>query len=361
MDRRYWYWINNIDDVGNAKIRDLMDFFENPEEIANATEEELKQCQKLSEKDIINLLDKEYIKKAFEDYERISEKGIQMVFPDEKEYPESLSEIYDKPFVLYYKGQLPKNKSGRIAIVGSRKCTPYGEGMAEEISRELVRAGAEIISGLALGIDAKAHSGALMAGGRTYGILAGDVNKCYPMQNYNLYMDMIGQGGVISEFCEGKPTKPGMFPIRNRIISGLCEAVIIVEAGARSGSLITADFALQQNREIYAVPGRMSDRMSVGCNEIIDAGARIITSVPMLIKALGLEKNNTQNESAINMGLAPTEKMLYSLLLDFTPKSLESLATDTKLTVNEVFTGLLTLEMRGLVREISKNFYVRIH
>lgn len=359
MDREKWFWINNIPGIGNAKIRALLDAFGSPEEVFGSNRELLAQVALLNQEDIENILSAGNREQAHTSYENMKEKGVKCVFPYEEEYPTRLSELYDKPNILYYKGTLPDPNKKAVAIVGSRKCSNYGIGMTEEIARTLASYGVDIISGMALGVDRVAHEVAIRSGGLTYGVLAGGPEKCYPRQNYNLYMDILENGGIISEYGIGVDTVPGMFPLRNRIISGLCDAVIVVEAGKKSGSLITTNYALEQNRRVIAVPGRTTDFCSEGCNELIAAGAEMYLKPEQLLDSLGIFfDNHCDNKN--NLVLAPDEKMLYSLLLDFTPRSLNTLMESLELSQSQVFTGLLELELKGLIREIGKNFYVRI-
>lgn len=359
-DRRLWFWLNNIEGIGNIKIRRLLEIFENPVNIYNADNKELEKLPGLTPKDIWNITDKEIKKRADKNYGLFEEKGINFVFPWEEKYPSRLKELYDKPQILYYTGRIPKESTPAVAMVGARNCTEYGRAMAKEISFELAKKGVNIISGLALGIDSEAHTGALMAGGSTFGVLAGGVDKCYPLSNYNLYVDMLKNGGVLSEYPPGTRTVPGMFPLRNRIVSGLSDMVVVIEAGVKSGSLITVNHALEQNRLVYALPGRICDKMSEGCNRLIGEGAGIITSVEGLFSELGIDCDKEEKTENKNLLLATEEKMLYSLLLDFVPRSLDTILEETKLPVGVVLNNLLGLELKGFIKEISKNFYVRI-
>lgn len=365
MDRKYWFWINNIKGIGNIKIRKLLKAFgDEPENVYEAGADTLRSMRGelgLSERDIGSITDRETASIIFGKCEEYNDSGdIRFTVPVDEEYPIRLREIYDRPNILYYKGSLPYHDAMAVAIVGSRKCSEYGRSIAKEIGRMLGAAGVSVISGLAVGIDSEAHSGAVMGGGRTYGVLAGGVDICYPASNFNIYMDMMRDGGVISEFPPGTPTNPGMFPLRNRIISGLADAVIVVEAGRRSGTMITVAQALEQNRHVYAVPGRIGDPDSIGCNRLIGEGAQIITDLERLASDLGISRKNIVNNTAQNLLLASDEKMLYSQLLDFTPKSLETLIGGCNLQPEQVFKALLELEIKGLIRETAKNFYIRI-
>ena len=361
MDRRaYWFWLNNIEGIGNTKIRRLLEYYEIPENIYSAKEKELILIPGISEKDAYNISSIENKKIIKERFDKYNKDKVNFVFPWEEGYPSRLNELYDKPQILYYIGRIPDNNTKSVAVIGARNCSEYGRKMAKEISYELALRGVNIISGLALGIDSEAHEGAVLAGGNTYAILAGGVNKCYPLSNYNLYIDICRNGGIISEYPPNTDTRPGMFPLRNRIVSGLADIVVVVEAGVKSGSLITVNHALEQNRTVYVVPGRIGDKMSAGCNHLIAEGAGIITSVDVLFEELGMEYQNEEKKEKNNLGLAREEKMLYSLLLDFTPRSLDSIIEEMKAPVGVVLTNLLGLELKGYIKEISKNFYVRI-
>lgn len=360
MERKYWYWINNIEGIGNTKIRNLLNFTGDPSRIFEMDKSELLKVPSLTEKDTDNLLSVDLRKRIFEKYEKDLERGVKFVFPSEDEYPVKLKEIYDKPYILYYRGRLPSPERKQVAIVGSRNCSEYGRYVARELARVISGAGAEVISGLAYGIDSEAHKGAVMSGGITYGVLAGGVDKCYPPDNYNLYMDIVNSGGILSEYPGNSITRPGMFPLRNRIISGISDAVIVVEAGHKSGSLITAALALEQNREIYAVPGRIGDVTGRGCNELIAEGALVVTDFDSILTNLGLESVKSKKIIKNDIALASDEKMLYSQLLDFTPRSLESLIIESKLNPEQVIRCLTGLEIKGVIREISKNYYTRV-
>lgn len=359
-DREMWFWINNIEGIGNIKIRKLLEYFGTPKEIYNASEATLSEIPCISTIDTIRLCDSKIKENTHRKYNEYIEKEVKFVFPFEEEYPKRLKELYDKPFILYYRGRMPKEEVSSVAIIGSRKCTEYGRYISRELGRVLGECGVNIISGLAFGIDSEAHRGCVLAGGSTYGVLAGSVDKCYPVSNYNLYMDIQKNGGVLSEFPPGTRTVPGMFPVRNRIVSGLSDVVVVVEAGIRSGSLITVTHALEQNRTVYAVPGRVGDKLSEGCNRLISEGAGIFVSFDTILEELGITISNVKKCEKNNNGLAREEKMLYSLLLDFVPKSLDTLMECTKLNSGSVLTGLMGLELKGYIKEISKNFYVRI-
>lgn len=360
MERKYWYWLNNIEGIGNIKIRNLLGYAVNPYNVWQMEREELLKIPAINAKDADRIISKEYRKKVLDKYDYEINHGVKFVFPFEEEYPDNLRELYDKPNILYYKGRLPDKYSKKIAIVGSRNCSEYGRYVARELAKKITSAGGIVISGLASGIDSEAHRGALLAGGTTYAVLAGGVEKCYPPENINLFVDIINQGGIISEYPGESITRPGLFPLRNRIISGMSDAVIVVEAGVKSGSLITAMQALEQNRDVYAVPGRIGDPTGKGCNRLIAEGAMVVTDFDSILLSLNLADKTIENEINNNIPLAKEEKMLYTLLLDFAPRSLESLTVESGLQSEQVIRELINLEIKGFIKEISKNFYIRV-
>lgn len=275
------------------------------------------------------------------------------------EYPEKLKNLTDRPKGLYRKGRLPEPGKPAVAIVGARNCTVYGARVAEYFAFELAKAGVEIISGLASGIDTAAHYGALQAGGVTYGILGSGVDVCYPKSNQKLYEKMLEKGGIISEYEPGTKPLPYHFPLRNRIISGLSDLVLVVEAREKSGSLITADLAMEQGKDVFAVPGGIFEALSKGCNRLISQGAGIATEPQDVLNAIGLNCENWKNNFQKNDNLLATkEKLVYSHLCLF-PKTIDELVRETELPLQQILEILMELEMEGYAREIAKNHFVR--
>lgn len=212
------------------------------------------------------------------EYEKLREKEISFVCTADAEFPERLRHIPDHPFGIYYKGQLPKPQKLAVAVVGARECSDYGHFIAAELGKELGAAGIQVISGMARGIDGISQYAALEAGGDSYAILGNGVDICYPKGNQPIYDRLLVQGGVLSTYPPGTAPKPQLFPPRNRIVSGLADVVVVVEARQKSGTLITVDMALEQGREVYAVPGRITDRLSDGCNKLVKDGALVFLS-----------------------------------------------------------------------------------
>lgn len=354
----YEYWLASVYGVSAAKKRSLRERFKSAEEIYNIEEKMLYDLDILKEKEIRAI--GEAKKKDFkEGYYRIAEQGIAFVPYFAKAYPNRLKSIPNPPYALYVKGRLPEEKFS-AAIVGARRCTHYGEEMALMYGEQLAGAGVQIISGMARGIDGSGQRGALNGGGISFGVLGCGVDICYPRENIGLYMDLQKEGGLISEQIPGTKPLPGYFPARNRIISALSDVVLVIEAKERSGSLITADMALEQGKDVYALPGPATSPLSRGCHRLIQQGAGILISPEDLLDEVGVRnKKGAQINNKNEKVLESTENLVYSCL-GFIPKGVDCLAKETDLSVREVLEQLITLELQGVAKEISKNYYIRI-
>ena len=355
----YEYWLASVYGVSAAKKRLLRERFMTAEKLYNIEEKALHALGILREKEIRALLDAR--KKEFrKEYERMAEQGISFITYFAAEYPRRLKDIPSPPYALYVKGRLPKEKGRCVAVVGARRCTPYGEEMALQYGKALSRAGVQVISGMARGIDGAGQRGALNGGGRTYGVLGCGVDICYPRENFGLYMDTMKEGGLISEQVPGTKPLPGYFPARNRIISALSDAVLVIEARERSGSLITADMALEQGKDVYALPGPVTSPLSTGCHRLIQQGAGILISPEDLLDEMNIHgKGDLQIINKNEKMLETTENLVYSCL-GFIPKGVDCLVKETGLSAREVLEKLITLELQGVAKEISKNYYIRI-
>lgn len=280
----------------------------------------------------------------------------------EKVFPEKLREIYRTPERLFVRGKLPDPRLPAVAIVGARMCSPYGKSQAYRFAAELARQGVQIISGLARGIDSMAHEGALsVAGGRTFGVLGCGVDVVYPKGNSGLYRRVRENGGLISEFPAGTPPRPANFPQRNRLISAFADIVLVIEAREKSGSLITVDHALEQGRSVYALPGRVDDALSQGCNRLVAQGAGIAVSPEMLLEELKIEKNRcAASGTGEKLGLASDLELVYSCL-DFEPKSVQAIQEICAMPALQLLQVLLELELKGLAKEIMKSYYVKLN
>ncbi len=279
---------------------------------------------------------------------------------EEKEYPKRLKNIKYPPKTLYVAGKLPRQERLSVAIVGARQCSVYGRNMAREMGEALAKEGVQIISGMALGIDGEAQKGALDVGGETYAVLGSGVDICYPREHFGLYEKLQEQGGILSEQPLGTKPLPQYFPARNRIISGLADVILVIEAKEKSGSLITADMALEQGKDVYALPGPVNSNLSRGCNKLIKQGAGIVISVEDFMEELQISHWEKLENEKQNKILLEREEILVYTCLDLYPKSLETLARETALSISELMHIIFCLELKGYVQEISKNYYVKI-
>lgn len=274
---KYWIWLTALPGLTNHARLLLLDHFGSPENIYYAEKEELLLVEGLGSAQA-SLAANRSLTAAdtiLGDCERL---GIQVLTMQDAAYPQRLRNIFDPPVILYWKGQLPLfDEEAAVAVVGTRGCTPYGLQTAEQLGWEMTKQGALVVSGLAKGIDAASHRGALRAGGTTAAVLGGGIDVIYPAENRGLFADIETAGVLLSEYPPGTEAAGGHFPARNRIISGLCLATVVVEAPERSGALITANTALEQGREVFAVPGPINAPNSRGCNALIRDGAGIVT------------------------------------------------------------------------------------
>ena len=288
------------------------------------------------------------------------EERIRQISSKSAEYPQKLNNYPKMPEILFVKGNLPDAKKPTAAIVGARACSPYGRIQAFRYAKILSSAGVQIISGMAYGIDAEAHKGALEGGTPTYAVLAGGVDICYPSGNRPLYARILREnGGILSEQPPGMRARNYFFPARNRIISGLADLVLIVEAREKSGSLITAQWALDQGKIVYAVPGPVNEALSMGCHKLIYDGAGIAYSPEILLRELGLNcENKVKSPEKNDLGLASDLKLVYSCL-DLRPKSTDFLIQKTGLPPRQIGSLLLELKLSGLIREIGRHYYIK--
>ena len=272
-----WMALSKIDGLGAAGARLLVERFGNTMGVFEAEKEEILEIDFLKPEVVEELAEITGIDPVSE-YMRLRDAGIDYYSMEHPLYPKRLRLIDSPPIGLFVKGKLPAEGRKAAAIVGSRTCSSYGRTACDLFCREFAKEKIDVISGMAIGIDACAHQSALAGGGKTYAVLGCGVDVCYPMANYTLYEQIIETGGVISEFCPGTKPIAMRFPMRNRIIAGLSDAVLAVEARRKSGTLITVGCALNQGKEVYSVPGRLTDKLSEGCNGLIAIGARIALS-----------------------------------------------------------------------------------
>lgn len=282
---QYWIWLSRIEKLGSIKTQKLLEIYGVPKNIWNATKEELLKIEGIGEETTKQILKEEY-RKGLEKYEiYMKQNNIELIHIYDKYYPEKLKTIYDKPIVLYIKGNKSILNEFSLAIIGCRDHTKYGEIVAKNISYEISKNNIVTISGLARGIDSIAHKETLKAKGKTIAVIGSGVDNIYPEENKELAKEIIKNGGaIISEYVIGTKPQKMNFPARNRIISGMSNGVVVIEAKKKSGTMITVDFALEQGKEVFAVPGNILSPNSEGTNELIKQGAKLVTNVQDILE-----------------------------------------------------------------------------
>jgi DNA processing protein len=352
----FWLALSLIPGVGSTLMRRLLDQFQTPEAVFHVPMKELLKIEGLGSK-VAEEIRKGPLKKVVEkELYLLREVGGRVITLKDEEYPKRLRDIYDPPPLLYIKGELKKEDEFAVSVVGSRKTTPYGRWFTEKVSQELARQGVTIVSGMARGIDSLAHWGAISGGGRTIAVLGCGVDVIYPSENRNLFTKIIDHGAILSEFPMGSPPEGGHFPRRNRIISGLSFGVVVVQASEKSGSLITAGYALEQGREVFAVPGNVGTEGSRGTHRLIKEGAKLVeTSEDILEELLPQWRKAREVTPEVEIpkpDLTEEEKVLYELL-DEAPLHIDMIIRESRMDPGKVSSLLLNLELKGLVSQGS--------
>lgn len=355
-----WLALSKIDGIGAVRFKNLLAHFGSIENVCNADIKALEEVEGISANIAQNIVN---IKKQTDidtELKKIKEKGINIITIDNQDYPLLLKEIYDSPPILYYRGNYsPFIFEKSLAIVGTRYATTYGREIAKNLAEELVKHGITVVSGMAAGIDTAAHKGALNAQGKTVAVLGCGPDIIYPALNRELYDQLIKNGVVISEYPQGTMPEAGRFPARNRIISGLSKGVIIVEAPEKSGALITADFAIEQGREVFVVPGNINNPKNKGCHNLIRQGAILITDIKNILDELGWVENINQTAKINKMPLNLTEKeqKMYSFLT-FEPLHIDVILQKSDINSAEIMQILLMLELKGIIQQLPGKFFI---
>ncbi len=357
-DKRYWIGFTLVKGIGAVRFRRLLEHFGDAESAWDANPSELAEAGlslKLTER-LVAVRKKVNLSHV---WEQTQSKGIQVLTWMDEAYPQRLKEIEQPPPVLYLRGELTPEDTWAVSIVGTRRVTPYGRQVTEEIASFLAANGITVISGLARGVDSLAHSAALKAGGRTLAVLGCGVDRIYPPENRALAEKMLERGAVLSDYAPGAPPEASNFPPRNRIISGLSMAVVVIEAGKTSGALITAGFAAEQGREIFAVPGNILAPQSKGTNKLIQQGAHPLLSASDIMQALNLTR--VGQHKAARKALPADE--LEAKLLDVVgeePLHVDEIRNQTNLPVEKVSATLVMMELKGMVRQVGNMHYVSV-
>jgi len=367
-----WISLNMTPQVGPRAATKLLERFGSAENVFHATRGELEQLR-LKAETIESILKREFHEKAEEESNNVKKMGGDVLVLDDGSYPFLLREIADPPITLYVKGDWQACfEAPCIAVVGSRRCSTYGENASLMLSRDLAERGICIVSGLARGIDSAAHRGALEAKGKTVAVLGTGVGQVYPRENARLVDEILEKGGaIVSQFPLETPPIPENFPYRNRIISGLSLGVLIVEASERSGSLITARLAMEQNREVFAVPGNITSKNSFGTNYFIKSGAKlvqqwqdVVSELPAEISAAILPPRIGKNEETprverLPADLSEQENRIWQLLSTDEATHIDALIEASGFSVGELSTALLGLEIKELIRPLPGKCFAR--
>jgi DNA processing protein len=359
---KYWVALNLVLAEHLKAAKKIVGHFPAIEDVFKASSRELGALGVEKEK-ARALTSSKILDKACREIERLKRKKYSILTLENRNYPEYLREIFDPPFVLYCAGNIEALKGPAVSIVGARKPSAYGRAVAEKLARDLASRGIVVVSGLARGVDSIAHWGAL-EGGKTVAVLGSGLEIIYPRENYALFHKVVEQGAVISEFPLKSRPLGFHFPIRNRIISGLSLAVVVVEATKKSGSLISARLALEQNREVMAVPGNITSNLSQGTNWLIKIGAKLVESwedvaeelaSPLKEKLLSQKKEEKEKPSS----LSSQEQKVFGLLGSDTLIHIDELVEGTEFSVSEILSVLLKLELRGFVFQRPGKYFQR--
>ena len=359
--------LNMVGDIGSIRLKKLLDYFGKPESILKAPAEKLMAISGIGQQitDQIRSLKKEDIDREIK---LAAKYNLKIITIDDKDYPQNLRQIYDPPIVLYIKGEIKSEDRFSIAIVGSRRASFYGLTKAGEFAYSLSEQGFTIVSGMARGIDTYAHRGALKQGGRTIAVMGSGFNHIYPPENRETAEEIAGNGAVICEFpMDTEPFKQN-FPRRNRVISGLSLGILVVEAARNSGALITADFGLEQGREVFALPGKVDSHTSFGTNGLIKQGARLVSCVedileefnmPMSLAGRHSNSDEVKSGHAPKAGLTSEEALLYNSVSE-QPVALDEIVEKLDLSISSISDILLRLQIKKLIRQLPGKQLVRI-
>ena len=356
--------LNMFCDIGSARLKKLLDYFEKPENILKAPYEKLMAVSGIKEgiTGKITSLKEEEIDREIDLAKKYNLKIITL---DDEDYPKNLEYIPDPPIVLYVKGKIKQEDILSIAIVGSRRASFYGLSLAEKFASDLANQGFTIVSGLARGIDTASHKGALKSGKRTIAVMGSGFGHLYPPENQELAEEISRCGAVISEFPINTRPLSQNFPRRNRVISGLSLGVLVVEAARNSGALITADCALEQGREVFALPGKIDAQNSFGTNELIKQGAKLVSCLEDIIEEFNipittnLNKEKTKEESLSHkVCLSSNESLLYNLISE-QPVLLDEIAEKTNMSISAISDMLLRLQMKRMIRQLPGKQFVK--
>jgi len=359
MEEFYWIGLKAVPGVGNVTFRRLLERFDSPRSALSAAPAALSSIRGVTPAIVAAVREGAWQRFAEEECRRLQASGARLLLFTSAEYPKSLFQIPDPPPFLYLRGEVCSRETA-VAVVGSRRSTAYGLLATGRLADGLARNGVAVVSGMARGVDTAAHKGALAAGGRTIGVLGCGIDKVYPPENRKLFDEMAERGALVSEFPLGTLPLAENFPRRNRIISGLSQGVLVVEAAENSGSLITAQYALEHGRDVFAVPGNITCASCTGSNRLIKQGAKLVDCVEDILEELpGFARPAAMapgEAKPAGFALTPKEAAVYELLAR-TPLHIDDIISQTELTAGEVSSMLLHLELKGAVVPLPGKHY----
>ncbi|MCK9604527.1 MAG: DNA-processing protein DprA [Candidatus Omnitrophica bacterium] len=355
--------LNLTGNIGTIRLKKLLDYFDRPQDILSASSEKLMAVSGIGEEIArkIRSLKKEDLGR---EVSLAKKHGLEILTMEDKDYPKSLKNIPDPPIVLYIKGELKEEDLFSIAIVGSRRASFYGLALAEKFAVDLSARGFTIVSGMAAGVDTAAHRGALKQKGRTIAVMGSGFNHIYPAENKRLSEEIAEYGAVISEFPIDMEPLRHNFPCRNRVISGLSLGVLVAEAAQNSGALITADFALEQGKDVFALPGKIDSPTSFGTNELIKQGAKLVSSVDDIVEEFVTpvtqnKKTEEAGQTVLKSGFSSEEEIQIYNLISSGSVCLDELVEKTQMDIPMIFSLLLKLQMKKLIRQLPGKQFAR--
>jgi DNA processing protein len=354
----YWVALRQVCGVGNVICKILINHFKSPEKIFNASVEELKNVEGINVKAVEAITGFRPTDEIDREIDEILSKEINILTFNSPDYPENLKNIYDPPPFLYVKGSFIEGDKNSVAVVGSRNASEYGIKVTQELSRNLASLGVTIVSGMARGIDSAAHIAAIQGGGRTVAVLGSGVDVIYPPENRRLFERITENGAVVSEYPLGTRPNSYNFPPRNRIISGVSLGVLVVEASPKSGSLITAQLALDQGRDVYAVPGNVYSYKAKGTNSLLKSGAKLVDNARDIVEELNITVKPLKENKNVIQGLSSELLKIYDFFKD-EPLHIDNIILKTGFSSGRVSALLLDLELSGILKQLPGKMFTK--
>ena len=369
LEDNFIMWLARIEGISIKKKWDILEHFKSAKEFFYSSISEIRFfCDKnrININNILSIKSEALIENYIKEIEKYN---VKFISKDNNDYPELLKCISDAPLGFYMLGNMPKDEYNKVSIIGARKCTQYGAMCAYKFGKELGESNVVVVSGMAMGIDSMGHKGAIDGGGKTIAVLGCGLDIVYPPSNLKLRDDIVNNGCVISEFPIGTPPYPANFPIRNRIISGISDATLVVESGKKSGTLITVGQALEQGRDVFAVPGNINNAMSEGTNNLIKECAFPATNVDDILSNLGIlnkyidlknQQNNNITEKSENIKnlLAPDEKIVYACIKE-SPITIDEIILKANISIQTAQYVLTMLELKGYIQKLAGQKYIK--